>query len=62
MTKFAEMKQSLRDLEEMKILLNLDVKPVKQHPYLLNLRYKELVKDEIDRMLDAWIIKHVEES
>ena len=33
-----------------------------QRPYHLNPRYKEQVKDELDRMLDARIIDPVEES
>ena len=61
LTKFTEMKGILGDSGEIKILLNPSVKPVKQHPYRLNLQYKEQVKVELDRMLDAGIIKHVEE-
>ena len=45
----------------MKIPLNPDVKPVKQRPYQLNPRYKERVKADLDRMLDARIIESVEE-
>ena len=56
------MKGILRDLGEMKIPLKLDVKPVKQRPYHLNLRYKDRVKVELDRMLDVGIIEPVEES
>ena len=61
-TKFYEMKGILGDLGEMKIPLKPDVKPVKQQSYHLNLRYKERVKVELDRMLDAGIIEPVEES
>ena len=39
-----------------------DARPVKQRPYRLNARYKEKVKDEIDKMLAARIIEPVEES
>ena len=39
-----------------------DARPVKQRPYRLNSRYKEKVKDEIDKMLAAGIIEPVEES
>eukprot|EP00253_Pinus_taeda_P002978 PITA_02978 len=37
----------------MKIMLKLDVKPIKQRPYRLNLKYKEKVCKELDKMLDA---------
>ena len=57
-TKFSEMKGILGDLGEMKIPL----KPLRHRPYHLNPRYKKWVKDELDRMLDAGIIEHVEES
>ena len=40
-------------LGEMNIPLKLGDKPIRQRPYILNLKYKEKVKDEIDRMLDA---------
>ena len=56
------MKEILVDLGEMKILLKPDAKPVRQRPYRLNPRYKERVKDELDRMLDAGVIEPVEES
>ena len=61
-TKFSKMKGILGDLGEMKIPLKLDVKPVRQRPYSLNLRYKERVKVELDRMLDVGINEPVEES
>ena len=61
-TKFSEMKGILGNLGEMKIPFKLDVKPIRQRPYLLNLWYKERVKAELDRMLDARIIDLVEES
>ena len=57
---FSEMKGILRDLGEMNILLKSDEKPVCQRPYRLNPRYKDRFKVEIDRMLDAKIIKPVE--
>jgi hypothetical protein len=47
---------------EMRIPLKLDVKPVKKRPYRLNPKYKEKVKIELDRMLEAGIIEPVEES
>ena len=43
------------------LLLNLDTKPVRHRPYRLNPQYKERVKVELDRMLDARIIDPVEE-
>ena len=46
----------------MRIPLKEDAKPVKQRPYRLNPRYKEKVKDEIDKMFIAGIIEPVEES
>ena len=49
-------------LGEMKIPLKPDPKPVKQQPYRLNPRYKEKVKAELDRMLNARVIGPVEES
>jgi len=61
-TKFSEMKGIAGDLGKMKILLKPGPKPVLQRPYKLNMRYKEKVKDKIDRILDAGIIKLVEES
>ena len=55
------MKGILDDLGEMKIPLKPDAKLVHQRPYRLNPRYKDHVKVEIDRMLDAGIIEPVEE-
>ena len=46
----------------MKTTLKLDVKPVKQRPYLLNPKYKERVPTELDKMLAIGIIEPVEES
>ena len=61
-TKYSEMKSILGDLEEMKIPLKPDRKPVKKWPYRLNPRYKERVKVELERILDAWIIEPIKES
>jgi hypothetical protein len=47
---------------EMRIPLNLDARPFKQRPYILNPKYKEKVKIELDKMLEAWIIELVEVS
>ena len=49
-------------MREMKIPLKPNAKPVKQQPYRLNTRYKEKLKDDLDRMLDTGIIEPVEES
>ena len=56
------MKGILENLGDMNIPLNLDAKPVRKRLYHLNPWYKESVKDELDRMLDAGIIDPVEES
>ena len=56
------MKGILGELHEMKIPLKPDAKPVKHQPYRLNPRYKERVKSEIERMMDAGIIEPVDES
>jgi hypothetical protein len=47
---------------EMRIPLKPDSRPVNQRPYILNPKYKEKVKIELDKMLEAGIIEHVEES
>ena len=60
--KFFEMKGILGDLGDMNIPLNPYAKLVRQRPYFLNPGYKERVKAEIDRMLDARIIEPVKES
>ena len=61
-TKFTDLKGIIRDLGVMKITLKPDVKPVKQRPYCLNLKHKEKVHVELDKMLAASIINPVEES
>ena len=61
-TKFTDLKGIIGDLGVMNITLNTDMKPVKKQPYHLNLKYKEKVCLEIDKMLAAGIIKPVEES
>ena len=62
LTKLVEMKGILGDLGEMRIPIQAYVKLVKERPYRLNPRYKEHVKTELHRILDAHIIEHVEES
>jgi len=56
------MKGIVRSLRDMKIQLNTDAKPTKSWPYHLNPKYKEEAWKELDKMLDARIIFHVEES
>jgi hypothetical protein len=60
-TTLSEIKGTAGDLGEMKIPLNPRAKTIQQRPYKLNPRYKEKVKDEIDKILDAGIIELVEE-
>jgi hypothetical protein len=47
---------------EMKIPLKLDARPVKKIPYKLNPKYKQKLKIELNKMLEAGIIEPVEES
>jgi hypothetical protein len=61
-TKFIDMKGIKGPMGEMRIPLNLDARPVKQRLYRLNPKYKEKVKIEVERMLEAGIIEPVEES
>jgi hypothetical protein len=61
-TTFSKMRGIAGDLGEMNIPLKPGAKPVCQRRYRLNLRYKEKVKDEIDRMLEERIIEPIEES
>jgi len=46
----------------MKITLKPDAKLVKKIPYCLNPKYKEKVRKELDKMMEARIIEPVEES
>ena len=61
-TKITYLKGIIGDLGMMKITLKPDTKPFKQRPYHLNLKYKEKVCEELDKMLAARIIEPVEES
>jgi hypothetical protein len=61
-TKFTDMKGIKGTMGEMRIPLKPEVKPVKKIPYRLNPKYKEKVKIELDRMLEAGIIEPIEES
>jgi len=60
--KFSDLKGIVGDLGVMKITLKPNVKPVKKRPYQLNPKYKENVRQEIDKMLDVGIIEPVKES
>jgi hypothetical protein len=61
-TNFSDMKGIKGPMGEMRIPLKTNERPVKQRPYILNSKYKEKVKIELDRMLEARIIEPVEES
>ena len=56
-TKITELKGIISDLGMMKITLKPNVKPVKQHPYRLNPKYKAKVCEELDKMLAIGIIE-----
>jgi hypothetical protein len=45
-----------------KIHLKPEARPIRKRTYRLNPVYKQKVKEEIDRMLEAGIIELVEES
>jgi hypothetical protein len=62
LTKFTDMKGIKGPMGEIRIPLKPDARPVKQRPYKLNPKYKEKVKIELDKMLEAGIIELVEES
>jgi len=57
-----DLKGIIGDLGATNITLKPDEKLVKQRPYRLNLKYKEKVHLELDKMLMAGIIEPVEES
>ena len=61
-TKFEDMKGILGDLGVMRIPLKEGVKPVKQRPYRLNPKYKEKVRNEMDKMLTVGMIEPIEKS
>jgi len=61
-TNFSNLERIVGDLGVMKISLNPNAKPVKQRPYWLNPKYKEKVREELDKMLATEIIEHVKES
>jgi hypothetical protein len=59
---FTKIKGIAGELGEMKIPLKLEARPIRQRPYRLNPIYKQKVRAEINRMLEARIIELVEES
>ena len=61
-TKLFEIKGISGELGEVKVPLNPYAWPMKQRLYTLNLRYKEHLKVELEKMLDTSIIKTFEES
>jgi hypothetical protein len=61
-TTFTKMKGIAGELGEMKIPLRDEARLIRQQPYRLNPIYKQKVKNEIDRMLEARIIETMEES
>lgn len=58
---FSEMEGTLGYLRVIRISLKPDAKLVKKIPYKLNPKYKEKVKEELDKMLATRIIDLVEE-
>lgn len=61
-TSFSEMKGIAGELGEMHIQLKPDAKPMEKRPYRLNPKYKEKVKQHLDKMLATGIIIPVQES
>lgn len=61
-TNILDLKGIIGDLGVMKITFKPDAKPIKKRPYLLNPKYKEEVHLELDKKLEAGIIKPVAES
>ena len=56
------MKGIVGELGEIKNTLKSDAKPMKQRPYRLNPKYKEKIKEEINKMLQEGIIEPIKES
>jgi hypothetical protein len=61
-TTFSKMKWVEKELGEMKIPLRQDSRPIRHISYRLNPVYKHKVKENIDKMLEAGILKPIEES
>jgi hypothetical protein len=60
-TKFTNRKGIKGPMGEMRTPLKPGVNPFKQRPYILNPKYKEKLKIELNKMLEAGIIEPVEE-
>lgn len=60
-TSFSELKGIVGELGEMQIQLKPYAKPVKKRSYRLNPKYKENVKQELEKILSTGIIITVEE-
>ena len=58
---FSKMKGIAGGLGEMHIQLKPYAKPIKKRPYWINPKYKEKVKQELDKMLTAGIVIPIEE-
>ena len=59
---YKDLKGLVQEMGEMKIDNKPDVRPVKKRPYKLAHKYKEIVKKEIDNMLEAGIIYPIDQS
>jgi hypothetical protein len=59
--KFSEMKGVAGEIGEMNIPLKLKARLIRETPYRLNPIYKQKVKVDIDKMLEAGVIELVEE-
>jgi len=60
-TKIKDLKWIVGELGMVKITLKLEAEPVKKRPYRLNLKYKEKVHIELEKILTAGIIEPMEE-
>ena len=61
-TKLSDLKGILGDLGVLKITLKPGAKTVKQRPYRLNPKYKENVRQDMDKMMEEGIVEPVEDS
>ena len=59
---YKDLKGLVQEMGEMKIDIKPDVRPVKKRSYKLAHKYKEIVKKEIDNMLEAGIIYPIDQS
>ena len=61
-TNFSNLKGIVGDLGAIKINMKPNAKSVKQRPYRMNPKYKEKVREELDKMLAVGIIGLIEKS